>query len=755
MRRAPYTDPGRHVIVKALLTAVTAALLAVPAAAVSTASPASAVSARQAPPLVIESITPDTPRDRNQEIKISGTYTNTTGAPQAGLRIQLRYSGQPFAGRSEMESYAEGMMTWRDRGSITRFTQVPVLAAGAKQPWEFSVTPAIIEMWRFGVYPLAVEVLGPSQETVAIQRTFLVYAPKDQRVARTRMAVVLPLLDQRPRRSVDQTFLNDDLRGGLAEGGRLADMLALVRGSATAKGVSWLVDPALLDDVNAMARDYTVDTGDERKQRAAEPAAAPWLAGMRTALAKAGVFATPYADPDVAALVHRGLDGVTRSALTTGGEVAQSMLGRAVPTDLNWPVSGALDLDALDELAVGGVKTVLLDQGNLPAAPPATTTPDAAATIPSVNGPITALVADQTLSEILSTDVAAPGAGLLAKQRFLAETAMITAEAPQNARTVVAAPSRQWHPDPTFVTGLLGRTAKLPWLSPVSITSIKPTAPRTARAGLTYTDEDRREELGKGYLASVRRIERQAQLTADVTDDANDRHGFERPLLRLASSAWRGKTDAARTAVEHIDESVSEQIEQVAITGTEQPRTLAGDNGVVPISVHNSLNKPVALRIDVKSTNQRQLEIKDFSQPIQISPRGSQTVQVPLTSHVSGETTVGVQLRTQSGKRYGPPIELTVRTTGYTGIALVIVGGALSVMLAAVALRMMRRRRAGRRRAPQGSAPPAPQPDSRPAPRPSEQTAEATKPVARPPASPLPEGPEAGRVGGRRPGPPA
>jgi hypothetical protein len=46
---------------------------------------------------------------------------------------------------------------------------------------------------------------------------------------------------------------------------------------------------------------------------------------------------------------------------------------------------------------------------------------------------------------------------------------------------------------------------------------------------------------------------------------------------------------------------------------------------------------------------------------------------------------------------YGDPVVLTVSATGYTQIAAVIVGGAITVMLAAVALRVLRIRRMRRR----------------------------------------------------------
>jgi hypothetical protein len=687
----------------ALLTVLTTTTLLAPMWAVAGSSAATTSASRATAPLIVSSITPDAPRDRNAEIKLSGTYTNTTGTPLANLRLRLRYSDRAFASRAEMEAYQAGQDPTRDVASLSRSIQIPALAPSAKEQWAFSVTPAVMNLREFGVYPLGIEVVDPNGQTVALQRTFLPFAPKDTKVARTRLSVVLPLLDEQPRRSTDTTFLNDDLRGALAAGGRLADMLTLVKESATAKGITWLVDPAMLDDVKAITKPYIVGSGEDRKERPAEPAAAPWLADMRAALAKASVMATPYADPDVAALAHQGLDGVTATALTVAATAATAALGKEVPTTLNWPAAGMLDYDALDELAVGKVKTVLLSPENLPPAqpvvqtpaqpvvPPLTVTPDAAASLTSVAGGLTALVADGALSELMAGDVGAPGAALLARQRFIAETAMISAEQLDRSRAVVVAPFRGWHPDPAFVSDLIKSTAKLPWLAPTAISSIKRSPQSVPRAGLTYTEQHRRAEVAKGYLATVRRTVAQAKLTADVTA-ADDRHSFERSLLRLSSSGWRGKTGAAKIAAEQVAAAVATRISDVAITGADQPRTLAGSDGVIPISVHNSLGEAVAVNVEVKSSNPKLLQIGTFEPSLLIEAGQNQTVQVPLTSHTDGETTITVQLKTTAKKKYGPPVKLMVRTTGYTGIALVIVGAALAVMLAAVVLRVVRRR---------------------------------------------------------------
>lgn len=707
----------------ALLTALTATLLAPHAAVAEGAAaakpakprPADAAERRQNTPLVITSITPDVPRERTTEIKVSATFTNTGNAPLYNLRMRLRTSPNAFGSRQEMAAYQSGEAFQRDRASLSNSVYITSLGAGETFSHEFVVSPAKLEQYRWGVYPLAVEVVNALGQTLGIQRTFLPYAPRDTKVARSRLSVVLPLVDVHPRRDEDGVFLDDGLREAVSDKGRLATLLTLVERTSSAEGVTWMVDPSLLDDVRRTTEAYRVRSGGGTRERDALPASAPWLERLREALADTSVFATPYADPDIAALVHNRMDDAPAAAMSAAAETGRALLDRDVPTDVAWPVNGVIDHDGLDALAGVGVNRVLLDERNLPPATSdpagdtggtgdptgvttgtttasATPTPDAVTSLTTVYGEVTAVVADPVLSQLLGRDVSAPGSAVLARQRFIAETAMIAAEAPRVARNLAMAPHRRWTPNPEYVTDLLETAASLPWLKLTPITSLEPPKKKTPRADLTYTDQHRRAELPRDYLKQVRRVAAQAELTtAVITGDKPQR--FEDAVLRLASSGWRSDLKAAKAAADRIDDVIDRHISRVSITGTEQPRTLAGQEGVVPISVHNASDETVSLRVEVKPTDRRLLKIEPYDPAVLIGPGQSQPVQVPLSAPFSGETTINVQLRTEDGRKYGPPVELTVRTTGYTGIALVIVGGALSVMLAAVTLRVLRRRR--------------------------------------------------------------
>ncbi len=85
--------------------------------------------------------------------------------------------------------------------------------------------------------------------------------------------------------------------------------------------LTWAIDPALLSDVSVMSRPYRVSgTGScsAGRREQASSAATTWLAGVQKVAAQQDFFTTPYADVDVAALAHGGLDSELAAAFADG-----------------------------------------------------------------------------------------------------------------------------------------------------------------------------------------------------------------------------------------------------------------------------------------------------------------------------------------------------------------------------------------------------------------------------------------------------
>nr|BFE84963.1 hypothetical protein GCM10020093_075640 [Planobispora longispora] len=124
--------------------------------------------------------------------------------------------------------------------------QQPIAPSG-KVAWEFAFTPQRLGISRFGVYPVMIQVRDGLGQQVAVQRTFITYLPQDVKAPRTRLAVVLPIVDQ-PRRADDGTFIDEGLPAAMASGKRLGNLLKIAQDTSSVEGLTWVVDPALLDD---------------------------------------------------------------------------------------------------------------------------------------------------------------------------------------------------------------------------------------------------------------------------------------------------------------------------------------------------------------------------------------------------------------------------------------------------------------------------------------------------------------------------
>lgn len=644
--------------------------------------------------MTVEEITPKAPGPKDT-IRLQGRVANTSPERLDGLQIRLRYSARAMVTRTQLDRYVAGRLPWGTAEITSTTKRLPALKPRASTRWRMSVPTSDLGLGGFGVYPLAIEVLDARYQRVEMIRTLLPYVPEGPgRPQPTTVAWLWPLVD-RPHRVTDSTFFDDEFGSRLASDGRLRRLVdvaaqARARDGESALALTYAIDPQLLEDARAMSEGYRVRQDEEVQEREPSEAAADWLSDVRTLTTDATTLAVPYADPDMAALTHAGLDDNLTLAVTRGERLAEEILGRDVTRDITWPPGGVLDQDTLDNLVVAGTRSVILADTALPPAQALTYTPDAVATVPTIGGTVRVLVADSTLSRILGRNTWTPGAAVLAEQRFLAETALITAERPNQRRTLLIAPPRRWNPHPDFAASLLADAAQVPWLEASSLAElVTSSAEPVPRAPLRYPQTAREGELSAGYLDDVREMNRDVdRLTSIVTPRSSE---FHLAVLRTESAAWQAEPKLGvrfRRAVRH---ALDQQRDQVSIL-SRAPRTLASTTGTVPVTIANDLEEhTVTVRLRVTPRNRARLEIGDYQEEVTVGPERKETVQVPMTARATGVTSVELQLATPNGDPYGDPVSLTVRATGYGTVALVITGGAFAVLFVAVGVRLIRR----------------------------------------------------------------
>lgn len=692
-----------------------------PAAAPARKQPSAQKHKRAAVGVGLTKVTPKTVRE-NSKIEISGVAKNRSGDRLAGLTLRLRYGAQPVISRSQLDQFASGPPS-----------QLPHV--GPQQQLGGAAEPDATQRWTFrtdakalrlnlpsgapGVYPVGVEVLDPAQQVVGGLTTFLTVMPKQRLFKPVAVGWVWPLVD-RMHRTDDRTFVDDALTEELAPDGRLGSLVDAA--AATDTPVTWGIDPALLDDAQRMASGaYSVRPFGSRKATKKEKStvAAEWLAALKEASKGDPYFTLPYGDPDVVALVrHKMPRDIDAAFAERNTGVATQVLGRAANARIAWPPYGAAGPGTLERLAAHTLKgggAFLMSSSQFQGPPPGQQ-PNATTTVQTRAGEKKALLYDEKINKIVSEGSQTAYGAQLTEQRFLAETALIAAESPNQQRTLVVAPDRHWNPAPGLAKNLLKYTADAAWLREMPLGKIEAAAPQQ-RAFNGYPDAFERFELSDAHLTQIRTLSRRAATFRSVmTDEVNI--SYERALLRLASVSWRVSPGRAKQSRNALTSQIESDMGRVRIVTTKNKRVLmGGSSGKLPVLVENTLhNQSVKVRLVATSENTAKLQLGRLeAEEAVIELRPGERAQRWIPAQAAGNGNFRVRLDlvipNSGGRTLGEGETITVVATGYGRIALLITGGGLAVLFVGVGVRAIRARRrrkaeaAGDGAGPAGTAP--------------------------------------------------
>ena len=648
---------------------------------------------------------------------------NVSDTALSDLTLQVLTSGS-FTSRGYLELYARGEYSPAESQVNLRPLRIGQLAAGATWARRIHVPVSALHLSCFGVYPLAVQVSDPLGAP-ATDQAVLPYWPSKkgscpvQRPKRSDISWIWPLIDQPHQGPCPDELVDNSLAASVAPAGRLGELLAVGAKYAGSGRLTWAVDPALLDSVQTMTQPYLVGgsadcTGGQ--QHSASSSAASWLHELTVATSGRMVFATPYADTDVAALTQDSRTHDLSRAFTEGQQVAGQILGRrfvprtvpAAGTRLAaaaWPAAGIANYALLENLAADKISTVILSSAMMTVlAPPVNYTPSAVtSTVDGLGTRLHLLLADDAISAWLGSPGASssqPGDTFKVRQMFLAETAMIVAEAPNTPRAIVVAPPRHWNASPQLMSDLLSDTVSAPWLRPSTVRQLLAlppdhlirSQPKSVSAG----------ELSRALLAQVARSDRQVALLESILPTPNLQ--LYRALFGAESSAWRGGHAAerpARALVTRISRFVEAQLDGLSVAGPSGV-TLGGTVGSSTVAISNQLSYPVRVKIEVSASNS--------SVTISIAAKGIVTVPaettkvVKLTVHATSTGSATIRLRLESphtGRILPvPQLVMHVQATRSGIIVLIIVAGLLAVFVFTSAARAIRH---GRPRPPEPS----------------------------------------------------
>ena len=649
-------------------------------------------------------------------VRLSGTITNRTRQTQTGLEVQLQTSAAHFTSRDEMDFYlAHGEDNSGLEPAGIPFLLSASVAPGGTAAWSTSFRPDSYGISEFGVYPVTAQLQDLSGDVISSGQTLLPFWP-GQRAASLlsplKISWLWPLIDQ-PHNQVCPALTNNDLAASLKSGGRLS---ALVTAGAShpEADLTWIIDPALLSDAATMAHTYYVGSKPNCTGATREPAsqaAAGWLTALREVTHDQPTVITPDANVDTTALVHQGLTADLARAYTTGDAVAASVLHGQLSHAIAWPPGGTTDLRVLTNLATTEhVNTVVLNSSEMkPVNNSVVFQPDDAVASLRVAGglPVNVLLSDDTLTGVLkagntSTGTLPENTEFAVRQRFLAETAMMAAEAPDSARTIVVAPPEGWSPPETLASDLLHETTSTPWLTPATLASLSstPDTQRTVPRQRLPASQQSPGELSRGYLSQVSVLGARLGVYKSMLYKPEPGYvqSLDRALAATESAAWRGGGKAQGLALAGgLSAYLDNAEKKVKIIRSVPDVPMGGSSGQVPVSIQNGLlQQAIKVRVVASADNSpgrtSQLTVGQLPLVV-VPPQQAVTVRLPVSSAPQGSTVIHLSLTSADGTPLTfTDTQLTVLSTRYGRAILFLIGAAIGVLVLTSVYRGIRRR---------------------------------------------------------------
>jgi hypothetical protein len=678
------------------------------------------------------------------KVRVSGTITNVDDSSWTAINAFLVTSAGALTSPQELQAAADSDDNTYIGDRVVEdgaFDTVGDLEPGQSVDYTVEVPYRQLGIsGGSGVYQIGVQVIGTDadgfRDTTATgrARTFLPSLAAGS-PAQVSTSVLWPLL-ARVRRVSDGGVANADrLVELVAAGGRLRAMLDLARMSPGAP-LTLLLDPGLLHALGQLARgtlpgggDESVADEEELPESDSEPTAGAavslaeyvreepadgestdqqtarvWLRDLLDLALDVPVWATGYAEPDLAALpTEIGPDESADPVKVGAADRLRTAADRATAATLRslgltaariwWPPRGIADGRALTRAAAQAGATVLTASS----LPQRSSTEASALVVDTPGGPAAVVVDDEAYLD------GGPGPGdtnsaLQVRQRVAAETALMSLALTSQGRrsgnaTVVL--GRAWKPGDEWATVDFDDAFTTPWSRPTT-TSAQVDNAREAYRADSLDAQNPAEPLPGSVLDEAALLDRRSRVLGELLRDpgATDEAAlfYDELTATAISQRWRGQPDLAERFGRRSARSLAEQLRSVSV---EIPSyvTLSSDSGSFGVTINN-LNRAVTVGVDFRS-NSGTFSLPGI-EPVAIGAGESRTILVDAAISEVALDQVTARLVTVEGSTFGPPTRFTLRTSPLGVVIWIALATGAGFVFLVVARRSLRQRRASR-----------------------------------------------------------
>ncbi|MGD8214091.1 DUF6049 family protein [Aestuariimicrobium sp. Y1814] len=611
--------------------------------------------------ITLDTVTPDT-LSADATVTITGTVTNTSDRPMTHVQVSFWRSTDPVNTEGDFQLLLDS--PWDvpigARGTaehnLYNLTdeQAPTFEPGQTRGFTVQATVAELALTNPSpgtVYLMGVHVRGipegDGNQTVGRSRVFLPW----QQAPGQATVVPVVLLTSAPALTLDGSLTDDHLAGELS--GRLETLLR----AAELPAATVLVDPNLVDELRTMADGYQVQGETVTPEDPRARAAAAWLQrfdALTAAPDRAGsVYRLPYGNPNLAAAASANrIEVVQRAGRALPGNHELAQLPLAVwPQDTGLTPAGreflaGLDPDLWVEPSSLDGLYALTETSSLVTYDPTLT---AGGPGPDPRGSVA-----QRRGRLLSQLALTPR-----------PTVLVVRDAP-DAAAALALPS--W-----VTTAGLGELA-------TNISGPPPATRLPAGSSPDWAAINRAHRRMTSWFDLTGSPDAGALASAQVSSRAAN------PRLGERGAQWLDQAMA----------SIPTNLQQAGITLQMADTFVLGDSsGTLPITITNSSNVAVRVKVRMESDNAQRINIPD-TEVVTVPANSSVSVQFTPQARTNGVVGFTAQALTEGNLAVGPPRRFSVNATnfGQVGWLIIIASGVVVLGGTAIRIKQVQRERA-------------------------------------------------------------
>jgi hypothetical protein len=586
----------------------------------------------------------------NHFVILNGNFTNTTDTTIDRIEMKL-VSTPAIKSRGELGQLLADPKSAKSLIASDKSAILRNITPGSTKQWQIAFRgEEVLGMNASGVYAFGVK---PSLTVTGAATVITTPWFFNATIKPTNVAFVIPL-----------TTLNNHLANGkvtdqtsdLAEAQRLTNLVA----TQTNSKISWLQDSALrswLNDLIAISdSDIPIKLNSE-------------LDGLTMAT---GFL--PYGNTDLSglSLANQQLDLLDAVNLTRANAAARPIFYT--------PIQGATDRKTVARLNDQGVRTVVSNdflRGN------SRETTNAVAT--SASNPV--LVYDLAASTCLSNADESDAEFFNTVTCVKSEIGMMTAESPQNSRSIILLAPANWKISAERLSALVAALSGNSWMQLVDLDLVASAEPSQNFISIASGSNS---ELAQPTIRQADKLRSETEIFSSLFIDEDLSTGFNTARILGFSALW----ESAAGATSYLSQNIAlldSYLDSVSIQASSRITT-PEESSQIPITIVNSSDRAVSVSIDLTSKATSRFSAKP-SELVQVDSGQRITIPVEVTLVGAGVVEVQAQLIAPNGERFGQVKNIQISSAAYSQFARTLVWGAFGLLVLLALSNFIKRRK--------------------------------------------------------------